>query len=275
VSYKVILYEVSDRVGIITLNRPDKLNAWTSQMGEEIIDALRHANEDDDVGAILIQGAGRAFCSGADVIEEFQSRAQAQDAGKTAEQSESRPVADLVALRDLLHFGKPSIAALHGYAIGIGITLPLNCDIRIAAEGTKINTMFLQVGLIPEFGSSYLLPRILGLGKACELIYLPRMIEAQEAHELGLVNRVVAADRLAEESMEMARTLGRGPTFALRKAKEVIYRNLDADYLEALKREFEGFAACMATAEHREGIRAFVERREPDFQSPEVREATK
>ena len=130
--------------------------------------------------------------------------------------------------------------------------------------------MFLRVGLVPEFGSSYLLPRIVGLAKACELVYMPRMMDAQEALAIGLVNRVVTADRLMAEAMALANTLADGPTFALRKAKEALYRNLDADYVEAVARESKLFAECMSTAEHREGIRAFMERREPDFHRPEV-----
>lgn len=264
--YSVILYETRDRVGVITLNRPEKLNAWTSQMAGEVADALRRANEDKDVGALLFTGAGRAFCAGADVIGEFKRRADAQDAGVTPESGGRRTSSDFPTLQELLHFGKPSIAAIHGYAVGIGVTLPLNCDIRIAAEGAKLNTMFLRVGLTPEFGSSYLLPRVVGLAKACELVYMPRMVDAREALEIGLVNRVVPADRLMEEAMSMAKAIAEGPPFALKKAKEVIFRNLDCDYVEALKRETAVFAECMSTAEHREGIRAFIERREPNFQ---------
>lgn len=260
--YSVITYEVRDRVGIITLNRPEKLNAWTSQMAGEVADALSGANGDKDVGAILFAGAGRAFCAGADVIEEFKRRADAQDAGVTPER---RTASDFPTLVQLLHFGKPSVAAIHGYAIGIGVTLPLNCDIRVAGEGTRLNTMFLRVGLTPEFGSSYLLPRVVGLGKACELVYLPRMLDAREALEIGLVNRVVPDGKLMDEALGMAAAIARGPSFALKKAKEVIFRNLDSDYAEALQRETAAFAECMSTAEHREGIRAFIERREPDF----------
>jgi len=270
VSYRYILYEVRGRVAVITLNRPEKLNAWVYQMGLDLGDALHEANEDDGVGALVLTGAGRAFCAGADIIEEFKRRADAQDAGTSVEDMEGDMASRFTALRDLLLHGKPTIAAIHGYAIGVGLTLPLNCDIRIVAEGTKLNTMFLRVGLIPEFGSSYLLPRIVGLAKACELVYMPRMMDAQEALEIGLVNRVVPADQLMPEAMALGETLASGPTFALRKAKEALYRNLDATYVEAVARESKFFAECMSTAEHREGIKAFLERREPDFHRPEV-----
>ena len=269
-SYRYILYEVQGRVAVITLNRPEKLNAWVYQMGLELGDALREANEDDGVGALVLTGAGRAFCAGADIIEEFKRRADAQDAGISVEDMEGNLASRFTALRDLLLHGKPTIAAIHGYAIGVGLTLPLNCDMRIVAEGTKLNTMFLRVGLVPEFGSSYLLPRIIGLAKACELVYMPRMMDAQEALEIGLVNRVVPADRLMAEAMALGETLANGPTFALRKAKEALYRNLDATYFEAVVRESKFFAECMSTAEHREGIKAFLERREPDFHRPDV-----
>jgi 2-(1,2-epoxy-1,2-dihydrophenyl)acetyl-CoA isomerase len=271
VGHRYILYETQERVAVITLNRPEKLNAWIGEMAVEIGDALREANEDDNVGAIVVTGAGRAFCAGADVIEAFKRRADAQDAGTLAETEESGADAGLAPLQEPLHYGKPSIAAINGYAVGVGLTFPLNCDIRIASEEAKLNTMFLRVGLIPEFGSSYLLPRIVGLGKACELVYMPRMIEAREAYEIGLVNKVVPADRLMPEAMELAKVIAKGPPFALRKAKEAIFRNLDATCPEASARELQFFAQCLATAEHREGIRAFMENREPDFHRPELR----
>jgi len=270
-SYSCIIYETRDRVATITLNRPEKLNAWTSTMAAEIGDALRRSNEDDGIGAIVVTGAGRAFCAGADVIEEFKRRADAQDAGDIREQSERLAAGSFVNLQDELRYGKPSIAAINGYGVGVGLTFPLNCDFRIASENARLNTMFLRVGLVPEFGSSYLLPRIIGLAKACELVYIPRWIEADEALAIGLVNKVVPADRLMPEAMEMAKTIAAGPTFALKKAKELLYRNLDADQSKAAMLELQYFAQCMATAEHREGIRAFVEKREPDFQRPEVR----
>ncbi len=262
VAYSVILYETRDRVAVITLNRPEKLNAWTSQMADEVADALASANEDKGIGVVLFKGAGRAFCAGADIIEEFKRRADAQDAGI---QPTERVASDFPSLIKLLHFGKPSIAAVHGYAMGIGVTLPVNCDMRIFAEGARLNTQFLNIGLTPEFGSSYLLPRIIGLAKACELVYMPRTFSAQEALEMGLANRVVPDDCLMEEAMNVASVIANRPPFALRKAKEIIFRNLDSDYAEALERETAVFAECMSTAEHREGIRAFIERREPDF----------
>ncbi len=259
-AYGAILYEKRDRIAVVTLNRPEKLNAWTQQMAVEVAQALVDANEDKGVGVVLFKGAGRAFCAGAD-IGEFKLRADAQDAGIQTE----RVASDFPSLIELLHFGKPSIAAVHGYAMGIGVTLPMNCDMRIAAEGARLNTQFLNVGLTPEFGSSYLLPRMIGLAKACELVYMPRTFGAQEALEMGLVNRVVPDDRLMEEAMNVASIIAKRPPFALRKAKEIIYRNLDGDYADALERETAAFAECMLTAEHREGIRAFMERREPDF----------
>ncbi|MGD0114920.1 MAG: enoyl-CoA hydratase [Dehalococcoidia bacterium] len=259
-AYGVILYEKRDGVAVITLNRPEKLNAWSQQMASEVAQALADANADKEVGVVLFNGAGRAFCAGAD-IGEFKLRADAQDAGIATE----RVASDFPSLIKLLHFGKPSIAAVHGYAMGIGVTLPMNCDMRIAAESARLNTQFLNVGLTPEFGSTYVLPRMLGLAKACELVYMPRTFDAREALEMGFVNRVVPDDRLMEEAMNVASLIAKRPPFALRKAKQTIYQNLDSDYAEALERETAAFAECMSTAEHREGIRAFLERREPDF----------
>lgn len=266
-TYREIIYEVTDGVGVVTLNRPEKLNAWTKLMAVEVAQALADANEDKSVGVVLFKGAGRAFCAGAD-IGEFKQLADAQDAGIHPTE---RVASGFPSLIQLLHFGKPSIAAVHGYAMGIGVTLPMNCDIRIAAESARLNTQFLNVGLTPEFGATYLLPRLIGLAKACELVYMPRTFGAQEALEMGFVSRVVPDDRLMEEAMSVASIIAKRPPFALRKAKETIYRNLDSDYAQALERETAVFAECMSTAEHREGIRAFLERREPDFQRPEIK----
>ncbi len=264
--YSAILYEKRDRVGIITLNRPEKLNAWTGQMSAEIADALTQANEDKSIGCVLFRGAGpRAFCAGADIIEQFKRRADAQDAGTLTPETDQRSAGNMPTLIELLHFGKPSVAALHGYAMGIGVTLPMHCDMRIAAESLKLNTQFLNVGLTPEFGSTYLLPRMIGLTKTLELVLLPKTYSAQEALEIGLVNRVVPEDKLMDEAMEIATVISKRPTFAVRKAKETIYQNFDRHWLEALQVEMAVFAECMSTAEHREGIRAFMEKRPPDF----------
>ena len=264
--YNVIEYQNRGRVAVITLNRPEKLNAWTTEMANEVAHALVRSNEDKGVGCLLFRGAGRAFCSGADIIEQFKRRADAQDAGTLVEEQPREQVAsDFPSLVKLLHFGKPSVAAMHGYAMGIGVTLPMHCDMRIAGESLRLNTQFLNVGLTPEFGSTYLLPRMIGLAKTCELVYMPKTYTAQESLEIGLVNRVVPDDRLMDEAMEIATVISKRPPFAIQKAKETIYQNLDRNWLEALQVEMAVFVQCMSTAEHREGIRAFLEKREPDF----------
>ncbi len=269
-SYKYILYEVKDRVAVITFNRPEKLNAWLGEMVGEIRDALVSANEDDGVGAIVATGAGRGFCAGADIIEEFKRRTDSIDAGHLDEEKERGAGINLGLLRDPLHRGKPVIAAINGYAVGAGFTFALNCDIRIASEEAKLNSMFLRVGLVPEFGSTWLLPRVVGLAKACELVLMPRMLAAREALEMGLLSKVVSADQLMPEAMAMAKTIAQGPSFAVRKAKEMLYRNLDASRDDAWQSEMEALVQCVLTPEHREGIRAFIERREPDFHGPGV-----
>jgi 2-(1,2-epoxy-1,2-dihydrophenyl)acetyl-CoA isomerase len=268
VDYSVILYEVRERVAVITLNRPEKLNAWTTEMANEVADALVSANEDKGVGCLLLRGEGpRAFCAGADIVESFKRRADAQDAGALPTEGPAANVgSDFPSLVKLLHFGKPSVAALHGYAMGIGVTLPMHCDMRIAGESLKLNTQFLNVGLTPEFGSTYFLPRMIGLSKTLELVLMPKTYGAQEALEMGLVNRVVPDDRLTDEAMEVATVISKRPPFAIQKAKETIYQNLDRHWLEALQVEMAVFVECMSTAEHREGIRAFMEKRAPDFQ---------
>ncbi len=266
--YSVILYEVRDRVALITLNRPEKLNAWTTEMANEIVATHSCAPMRTRAWAACCSGApGRALSAPAPTSSRSsRSGPTRKTLGRCRSEGPAANVgSDFPSLVKLLHFGKPSIAALHGYAMGIGVTLPMHCDMRIAAESLKLNTQFLNVGLTPEFGSTYLLPRMIGLSKTLELVLLPKTYSAQEALEMGLVNRVVPDDRLMDEAMEVATIISKRPPFAVRKAKETIYQNLDRHWLEALQVEMAVFVECMSTAEHREGIRAFMEKREPDF----------
>lgn len=264
-SYEAIIYDVRDRVATITLNRPEVLNAWSPTMGNEFMDALSTANADDDVGCLIITGAGRGFCSGADV-KGFREQAEA---ARSSEES----IGGLGALasvgaqgvKELMMLGKPIIAAVNGPAVGIGCTVTLPCDIRIASEAARFGLIFLRVALVPEFGSSYLLPRIIGLAKANELVYTTRIIDAKEALEIGLVNRVVPADSLIEEATELARQIADGPSLALKKAKENFLRSYESSFEECWAREGQSLAECFRSEDHMEGIMAFLEKRKPDF----------
>ncbi len=191
-SFETILYEVADEVATVTLNRPSKLNAYTPQMGNELFDAFSRADSDPLARAVILTGAGRAFCASAD-IGSFAQDIDTRASGGTAEHNKSR-MGDLPALMQKL--SKPVIAAINGFALGIGCTIPLLCDIRIAAEEVGMGVIFPRVGLMMELGSTYLLPRLIGASNAAEMMLTGRQFTAQECHRMGLLSYVVPGDNL-------------------------------------------------------------------------------
>jgi 2-(1,2-epoxy-1,2-dihydrophenyl)acetyl-CoA isomerase len=255
--YEAILYDKRDRVATITLNRPEVLNAFNATMASELLAAFRQADADGEVGCIILTGAGRGFCSGADV------RNWAQD----LKEGPRRPAATAGESLCQLMFGlkKPIIAAINGPAVGLGCTLTLPCDIRIASSEARLGLIFARVGLIPEFGSTFLLSRIVGLARAKDLVFTARIVDAQEALSLGLVNRVVPPERLMEEARDMASTIAHGPTLALGLAREGLHRGLTSDLAAAEAWEAEALGHCLRSPEHAEGVNAFLEKRSPRF----------
>jgi 2-(1,2-epoxy-1,2-dihydrophenyl)acetyl-CoA isomerase len=256
-SFETVLYEKKDRVVTITLNRPQVLNAFTVTMGQEMLGALHQAEDDEDVGCVVLTGAGRGFCSGADV-----RGFQADIERGTLDGVESQPES-LCQL--MFNLKKPTIAAINGPAVGVGFTMTLPCDIRIASDRARFGPIFVRVGLVPEFGSTFLLPRLIGLAKAKELILLGRIIDAQEALEIGLVSKVVPNGELMGEAMSLAATLAQGPTRTLGLVKEVLHQGLVSDLAGAEALEARVLAICMRSPEHAEGVRAFLEKRQPRF----------
>jgi 2-(1,2-epoxy-1,2-dihydrophenyl)acetyl-CoA isomerase len=255
--FESILYDVRDRVATITLNRPEVLNAFGPGTMQELIQALHQAEDDPQVGCVVITGAGRGFCAGADV-RGFQEAIQQQGPRLSAVASESAP-------QLMFNMKTPLIAAINGPAVGLGATLPLPCDIRIASDQARIGYVFARVGLIPEFGSTFFLSRIVGMAKAKELVFTTRIIDAEEALSIGLVNKVVPHERLMEETMDMASTVARGPTRILGLAKQAMHRGLTSDLVEAEEQEAKGLGICQRSPEHAEGVKAFLEKRQPRF----------
>lgn len=255
--FETILYDKRDRVLIITLNRPEVLNAFGPNSMEELTKALHQAEDDDGVGCVVITGAGRAFCSGADVGA-FQEAIQQR--GPTLDEVAWESTPQL-----MFDMKTPIIAAVNGPAVGLGATLTLPCDIRIASDRARFGFIFARVGLIPEFGSTFFLTRIVGLAKAKELVFTTRIIDAQEALSIGLVNKVVPHEKLIEETMDMASTIARGPTRILGLAKEIIHHGLTSDLAAAEQQEAKGLEFCQRSPEHAEGVKAFLEKREAQF----------
>ncbi|HEV7746523.1 MAG TPA: enoyl-CoA hydratase family protein [Pyrinomonadaceae bacterium] len=256
------LYEQTDAgVATITLNRPDRLNALTFEVYRELTDTFAALRNETDVRVVVITGAGRAFCSGGDVhdiIGELFSR----DIEGLLEFT--RMTCELVA--NIRALQKPVIASLNGTTAGAGACIALASDIRIAAEEAKIAFLFVKVGLSgADMGAAYLLPRVVGLAKATELLYTGDFMSAQEAERIGLYNRVVPGAQLATATGELAERLARGPAFALAKTKELLDREAHMNLETALECEAQAQAICMQHPDYREAYEAFVAKRAPNF----------
>jgi len=256
------VYEMTESgVAIVILNRPERLNALTFQVYEELADTFAALKKKDGVRSVLITGTGRAFCSGGDVhdiIGELFSR----DMEGLLEFT--RLTCELV--YNIRALPVPVVASLNGTTAGAGACIALASDIRIASEEARIAFLFVKVGLCgADMGAAYLLPRIVGLGKAAELLYTGDFISAAEAERIGLYNRVVASGDLANVSRELAERLAEGPQFALAKTKELLNRELDMSLPAALQCEAEAQAMCMQHSDYREAYEAFIEKRNADF----------
>ncbi len=261
--YETILLERKDRITTITLNRPEKLNALNPRMMAELLDAFYYVDKDDETRAVIITGNGRGFCSGADIKEGMQGRID-PDQGKGSNDitREGFPQKAPLALTEMR---KPVIAAINGLAIGGGCTLTLCCDIRIAADTAKFSVPLTRMGFTFELGSSYFLSRLIGIGKASELVFTGRMIDADEAREIGLVNKVVPADKLIETAHEMANDILKAVPLATSITKRGLYQGMNEDLVTQLRWEALALKYLSGTEDQREAIRAFAEKREPEF----------
>ncbi|MCX5906044.1 MAG: enoyl-CoA hydratase [Deltaproteobacteria bacterium] len=254
-----ILSKKEKGVGIITLNRPRALNALNSAMIDELYRAVKEASADEQVKVLILTGAGRAFCFGADV-EEFKQAMNARGSALSL-LAKSQEI-----IRLLSSMAKPTIAALNGFATGLGLDLCLACDLRIAAERAKLGEAFVSMGLVPDGGGTYFLPRLVGLARAAEMIFLGKALAPVEALQMGLINRGVPNQELEKAAMEWAETLAKGPSMAIGLAKQALWRNLSGDLEAALRVEAESQKICLQSSDHQEAVKAFVEKRDPVFQ---------
>lgn len=254
--YQTILCEVMDGVGKITLNRPDKFNAFTKEMHREIMDALKRLNKDDEVRSIVLTGAGKAFNAGQDLGE---VQGNQIDYGEFLRERYN-PV--ILTMRKT---EKPIIAAVNGVAAGAGMSLALACDLRVASEKASFANVFVHIGLIPDSGGCYFLPRIAGIGKALELAITGDKVSAEEAYRIGLVSKVYPAETFQSDVMEYARKLAALPTKGIGLIKRAMYQELHMNLEEAL--EYEAYIQEIVgnTEDHREGVAAFFEKRRPVF----------
>jgi enoyl-CoA hydratase/carnithine racemase len=257
------LFETSaSGVATITLNRPDRLNALTFEVYRELTDTFAALRNETAVCTVVITGAGRAFCSGGDVHDIIGELFKRDMEGLL---EFTRMTCELVA--NIRALQKPVIASLNGTTAGAGACIALAADIRIASEEAKIAFLFVKVGLSgADMGAAYLLPRVVGLAKATELLYTGDFISAAEAERIGLYNRVVPASQLAATTQELAERLARGPAFALAKTKELLDREAHMNFETALECEAQAQAICMQHPDYREAYEAFVNKREANFQ---------
>ncbi len=234
--YETILFEVREGIATLTLNRPAKLNAYTPEMGDELVDAFARVREDDAVRVVVLTGAGRGFCSGVDL--DVLKRDRAGDRTRLGEQDFLRKFP-----LELAEFPKPVVAALNGPAIGVGVTMVLPCDLRIAADTARLGLTFVKLGLLPGLGSTHWLPRLVGLARAKELVLTGRVIPAAEAAEIGLVNRVVPADTLMKVVHEMAASMAGCAPEVLARAKRALHRGAVSGMEEAMRNDESESAA--------------------------------
>lgn len=263
--YRAILYDVEEGVATITLNKPERLNAFDDEMLGEWAEALREADQDRAVKVVVITGAGRGFCSGMNV--------QAEASGSGVLRSQATVADRRHSLRDRVHpipraliqLEKPYIAAINGAAAGAGMDMATMADIRFAASSARMGMTYVRMGLVPGDGGCYTLPRIVGTQRALDLIWSGRMFAAQEALEMGYVLAVYEPEELMPRVMDYARTLAKGPATAMQLAKKLVYRSANLPFDEHLDMAQMAMFIAQTTEDAREGPKAFVEKREPQF----------
>ncbi|MFN0096399.1 MAG: enoyl-CoA hydratase/isomerase family protein [Dehalococcoidia bacterium] len=265
--YEQIRYAQEGRVATITLNRPERLNAWTPVMEAEFIAAIRHASDDDSVGCIIVTGAGRAFCAGADIggWAEGQANQPQRERPPALVMSSYQRASPNVPVT--LYEAKPVIAAINGPAVGIGLTMSLACDLRIASDRARFSARFVRVGLTPECGGTHNLPEVAGVQTAMELALTGRIINADDPLAAKLVSRIVPHDDLMPAVTALAQEIASGPTYPVWLTKRLIRRNTAEQHIQqVVATETQLFYQVRDKPDHLEATRAFLEKREPQFQ---------
>lgn len=255
--YETLRVEQQGPVGIVTLHRPERLNAWTPTMGKELVHAFRTLDEDENIRAIVLRGEGRAFCSGAD-LDFFRTQIQQGKVEGGATRSEEFPLL----MRSLR---KPSIAALHGYALGVGATMSLLCDLRVAGSETKIGFLFARLGVMAELGSTYLLPRLVGLTRASELLFTGKMYGAQQCEAWGLINRVVPENEVSDHAIQLGQEIAECAPLSLRFTRRALYDSLESSFVAQLRVESLALHYLYSTEDHAEALQALRDKRRPQF----------
>jgi enoyl-CoA hydratase/carnithine racemase len=257
VNYETITLEHRDGVAVLTLNRPERLNAWTPKMASEQARAIRAANENDDIGAIVMTGAGRGFCAGADMRDTFNKRLDGADPGEDTEDTGGMPRdVDWISLA---RESKPLIAAVNGPAVGIGMTMILPFDVIVTSHSAKFGMLFIKVGLVPELASTRLLAQRVGVGRAGEMCLTGRLYSGAEAHEIGLADHLEAPERVLDAALDLAGEIGSNPAPQLRMIKRLLTENaLETDLHLVQRREHDLIRECWKSPEHAEAVATFL-----------------
>lgn len=255
--YETILYRKEAGVGYIILNRPKTLNSLTDQMISELVQVVDEVADDPEARVVVITGAGRGFCSGADMSLSIFT-------GTPGEIEKVLTLWHLVPAK-LRSMPKPIIASVNGTAVGGGAGLALACDIVIASEQARFGQVFVNLGVHPDTGATYTLPRLVGVAKAMELLLTGRIVDAREAEAMGMVNKVVPAGSLETTTKELAESLAKGPPLALGMLKQSVYQALQTDLATAIRREIDCLTITILTEDCKEGTKAFLEKRKPEF----------
>lgn len=261
--YEQITVEDRGLVRLVTLSRPEKLNAWTRRMSRELVHAIDEGNDSDAIGAFVFTGAGRGFCAGADIGDEFASGASADNLERREPAKRDAEDRDWVGL---VRSSKPMVAAINGASVGVGLTLVLPMDFLIAGSSARLSARFVRMGLVPEMASSHFLVQRCGWGAASDLALSDRMVGADEALALRLVDRVVDDEALVDAAVEQAEGYAANPPSAVRMIKELLTVNgAEPDLAAVQQRESALLREAMRSADHAEAIAAFLEKREPRF----------
>jgi 2-(1,2-epoxy-1,2-dihydrophenyl)acetyl-CoA isomerase len=262
VAYECLEYDVSEHIATVTFNRPEKLNSLNAALRDEIHSACGQIREDDDIRVAILTGKGRGFCAGADLT------GPRPDAAETPSQNERLDDLGWVGrlASDIYQLGKPAIAVMNGVAAGAGMSVSLACDLRVGSAVSRFKTVFAERGLSPDTGMSYFLPRLIGYGRAADLIFTSRDVHGEEAYRLGLLDRFVAQSEMMACAREVALQMASLPPMAIRSSKRVLQHNMDLDFHRALINESSGLQfARRSPNDQKEQRASFLEKRKPNF----------
>lgn len=258
---ETVILEKKEGIALLTMNRPERMNAFNDKMEEEFVLALQDVEKDEEVRVLIVTGAGRAFCAGADV-----ARMEREERRVRGAEEIRRGFKNIQAIiLGLQRLEKPTIAMINGAAVGGGFDLACACDLRIGSENARFMVAFTRIGLFPGWGGTWLYPRIIGIPKAAEMLFTGDFMEAKDAERYGLLNKLVPAAELEKETMSLARRIADGPPIAIRLAKMQLYKGLGMDLETALKVAAAMETITLTSEDHQEGVTAFKEKRKPQY----------